>query len=767
MSSILGDRIELKLLISFALSTIIQTFSLFYTWEFVSKNDVSVPFFVSIMCMGGGVLFSFISKSWKIQQQLSTNQILHVLSNGGLLASSFMCLAYGLKYCGPVRTILFHYVHLCIPLVPPVILGVVQLRSRKGRAAVLMLMAFALLLISSESGSVAENGNSSALTGDAQAEDTGDSALEESEKIPSFGAVSEYDFGSTGSFLGCLSLVLSSILFTRQRKRSKEWAKIFGNSERFYGLSLLAGGLGALILTALMHVVTSESTVTFWPSGGVFHYTMAIVCWLSCGHMADGFGTKLSKIFSVSFLNKCHFWTCTLSAIFFALAWDARLLSFFTIVSGVLLFLGLRISRKQERSLIPTYVGKDRRSSGQVSWLQGHWRVFLKHLREDRNSRRIMMFLSINFTFMFVEFLYGFLTNSLGLISDACHMLFDCIALAIGLYSSYIANFKVDRYHTYGYGRIKVLSGFINAVFLVFIGFSVFVESFERLMNPPTIDSHSLLFVSVLGFLVNLVGISFFHQEHAGSHGSGHGHSHGGHGHSHDPNIQGIFLHILADTLGSVGVIVSSLLIHFFGWVMADAFCSMFIAALILVTVKPLLSESLTILLQQTPPSHSQAIRNELDSVVAMKGILGYREAHFWEFVPGRIIGTLHLQVSEDADQQAILKVVSARFAQHLGTTNLTVQLEKETFLQNMDPSVRMQFRMHSGHSAPLATGMAIESIDDHSHSNDKSHGHSHSHSHGHGHTESHGMERPSSPDTRITNPESHVALDELTTGRR
>lgn len=106
-------------------------------------------------------------------------------------------------------------------------------------------------------------------------------------------------------------------------------------------------------------------------------------------------------------------------------------------------------------------VGKSRNKQAFIiskSALRRVWR----HIMESRDSRRIFTFLVINTIFMFVEFLYGFLTNSLGLISDACHMLFDCVALAIGLYASYISKVPANDRFTFGYGRAKTVSGFIS-----------------------------------------------------------------------------------------------------------------------------------------------------------------------------------------------------------------------------------------------------------------------------------------------------------------
>lgn len=206
--------------------------------------------------------------------------------------------------------------------------------------------------------------------------------------------------------------------------------------------------------------------------------------------------------------------------------------------------------------------------------------------------------------FTFVELLYGAWTNSLGLISDGFHMLFDCTALVVGLYAALMARWKPTRVFSYGYSRVEVLSGFVNGLFLVVVAFFVFYEAIGRLMEPPEINTNRLLIVSIAGFAVNMIGIFSFSHAHAHAHGGGgscamsqpsaakeqhhghshdshdHSHSHGGghehdHGHSHsltnNANMKGnehvrvdsfhqlftfagVFLHVLADTLGSVSI---------------------------------------------------------------------------------------------------------------------------------------------------------------------------------------------------------------------
>merc|ERR1712021_246339 len=154
-------------------------------------------------------------------------------------------------------------------------------------------------------------------------------------------------------------------------------------------------------------------------------------------------------------------------------------------------------------------------------------------------------------------------------------MFFDCTGLLAGLVASVITKWRANDKYSYGYVRAEVLAGFINGLFLIFISFFIFSEAVERLVEPPEVKHERLLPVSIAGFLVNIVGIVVF------QHG-GHGHSHGG---SNEQIFKGVYLHILADTLGSVGVIVSALLMQYFGWMIADPICYMIIAILIFISV--------------------------------------------------------------------------------------------------------------------------------------------------------------------------------------
>jgi zinc transporter 5/7 len=257
-------------------------------------------------------------------------------------------------------------------------------------------------------------------------------------------------------------------------------------------------------------------------------------------------------------------------------------------------------------------------------------------LSKKKNLKLLTYFLIINLLFMFVEVIYGLLSNSLGLLTDGAHMLLDCTAVVIGLYSSYLSEFKSNNNYNYGYLRSEILGTFINSVFLFFIAVYIVFESIERFIEPKEIDSENLILVSFLGLVVNIIGLVFAHDHGDNDHDHGHDQSHHhSHEHCHDEkhhhnesseeneklkeekhehehsqekenketqshhhhehkneNIYAIYIHILADTLGSVAVLISSFLVKYYKLYISDPICSLFISAMIIFSTIPVLKNA-------------------------------------------------------------------------------------------------------------------------------------------------------------------------------
>jgi zinc transporter 5/7 len=172
---------------------------------------------------------------------------------------------------------------------------------------------------------------------------------------------------------------------------------------------------------------------------------------------------------------------------------------------------------------------------------------------------------------------------------------------------------------------------------------------------------------------------------------AGHGHSHGGggggHGHSHDHGhghggsnaqiMKGVFLHILADTLGSVGVIVSAILMWAFDWMIADPICSIFIALLIALSVWGLIQDSVQVLMQRTPLDLDDRLPEACNKVLQLEGVVGVQETHFWTLCSNYYVGGIKLEVSANADQKYIVSHAQMIF-RGVGVTQVFVQLDYE-----------------------------------------------------------------------------------------
>ncbi|KAG9312898.1 cation efflux protein [Chiua virens] len=459
-------------------------------------------------------------------------------------------------------------------------------------------------------------------------------------------------------------------------------------------------------------------------------------------------------------------------------------------------------------------------------------RFYLNSILSDNESRKIFYFLALNLCYMLIQMLYGVWTNSLGLISDAIHMAFDCLAIGVGLLASVMAKWPPNERFTYGYGRIETLSGFANGIFLILISIFIVFEAVQRLIDPPEMSTSQLLLISSLGLGVNLFGMfamggHHHHHHHGHDHGCGHehGHNHGhqhkhshtihshpdghgssllhhdhashdvcqnsnshtldsddhrthdvvrhslapsqdppshshhhheskpshshshvhnhsnrsefhsspaetqhspvsstirerkphsrgpslqvtlendqatpiptvqvpfpssspvdspispnypstlkhdhhpvhhhhddGHGHTlhshydhegHSHNMRGVFLHVMADTLGSVGVIVSTLLIQYYGWTGFDPIASLFIAVLIVASVVPLVMDTGRVLSLDLGEKES-GVEMALKELEHVEGVVSYSSPRFWPKDSSSVIGSIHLQLSHTLSQ--------------------------------------------------------------------------------------------------------------------
>lgn len=327
-------------------------------------------------------------------------------------------------------------------------------------------------------------------------------------------------------------------------------------------------------------------------------------------------------------------------------------------------------------------------------------------MRFGNAQNRLSVMLLLTTIFFIVEIVVGYLTNSMALIADSFHMFSDAIALVIAFISVRMSPKKWSK-NTFGWARAEILGALVNAVFLCALCFSILIESIKRFMKPDLIhEPHLILLVGGLGLLINLIGLLLFkdggghfhHHHHVPAHHHHHQHQlpieenylvcqgdsiknindvEVKHPTSSQMNMRGVFLHVMADALGSVIVMISALVVIYTDWsirLYIDPILSVLMVCLILRSTWPLLTESAMILLQ-TVPTHIQvdSLRKRLTQEI--QGVLAVHEFHVWQLAGDRIIASAHIRCHNLQDYMRIAEKVK-EFFHNEGIHSTTIQPE-------------------------------------------------------------------------------------------
>ena len=259
---------------------------------------------------------------------------------------------------------------------------------------------------------------------------------------------------------------------------------------------------------------------------------------------------------------------------------------------------------------------------------------------------------------MVVEAFGGVWSGSLALLADAGHMLVDAMALLLAFMGAWLATRPADARRSYGYGRMEVLAGFVNAMTQLLLVVWIIYEALTRLLHPHAILSGTMLVIATIGLLVNMLVLRLLR------------------GHAHDDvNMAGAALHVLGDLLGSVAAIAAALAIRGFGWLWADPVLSMLVALLILNSAWRLLRRSTHILLEGVPDGMDSG---EVEQVLrgADPCILGIHHLHVWQLASGSRMATLHVELHEDADAGRAMQLVHQILRERFAIQHVTVQVD-------------------------------------------------------------------------------------------
>ena len=267
--------------------------------------------------------------------------------------------------------------------------------------------------------------------------------------------------------------------------------------------------------------------------------------------------------------------------------------------------------------------------------------------------------------FFLVEAVTGWLTNSLALLSDAGHMLTDVIGLGMALAAIQLANRferngNAETSHTFGLYRLEILAAFVNALLLFAVAIWVLIEAAGRLRSEPDVLDGPMLVVAVVGLLANLVAFWLLRE---GAHES--------------INLEGAYLEVLADTVGSVGVIIAALMMRFLGWGWADPLIAALIGLWILPRTWRLGRNAVRILLQAAPQHVDlERLRSDLS---ALDGVLDVHDLHVWTLTSEMEAASAHLMTVDGCDPHSVLDQARNLLAETYGIDHATLQVEPES----------------------------------------------------------------------------------------
>jgi cobalt-zinc-cadmium efflux system protein len=284
------------------------------------------------------------------------------------------------------------------------------------------------------------------------------------------------------------------------------------------------------------------------------------------------------------------------------------------------------------------------------------------HHHHARGLTGNVLIASVALTLVFVagEAVAGWLSGSLALLSDAVHNFTDAFGLVLAATAFYLEARPGDSVKTFGYQRSGVLAAFINALTLV--GFSVFLiwESYRRLLAPEPIQDGVMLWVAVIGLVVNLV-IAW---------GLGAG------AHSRDLNIRATFLHQIGDAASCVAIIVGAITIHYTGWVVVDPILSIGMSVFIIWTAWDIFRDSLNILLEGLPKGLNLA--EVADALRHAQGVDEVHDLHIWNLGSEERALSCHLVIEDmpPSESETILKAVNRLLGERFNIHHTTIQFE-------------------------------------------------------------------------------------------
>ena len=293
-------------------------------------------------------------------------------------------------------------------------------------------------------------------------------------------------------------------------------------------------------------------------------------------------------------------------------------------------------------------------------------------LHRARNRRLLAAVLGLTAGYAVVEVVGGLATGSLSLLADAAHMFGDTATIGLALFASWLAGRPATVRRSFGYQRAEILAALANGVALVAISIWIFIEAADRLSDPPEILGGWVLAVAAVGLAVNLLAALLLARA------SG-----------ENLNMLAAYRHVLADLASSLGVIASALVVLTTGWRYADPLVGILIGVLVLASSWTILRDSVSILLESTPPGiDAEQVGRRM---AGMEGVVEVHDLHIWTITSGFPALSAHVLVRAGDDCHDRRRQLQAMLAEEFGLAHSTLQVEHVSEARVQITSLRRQ----------------------------------------------------------------------------
>ena len=283
-----------------------------------------------------------------------------------------------------------------------------------------------------------------------------------------------------------------------------------------------------------------------------------------------------------------------------------------------------------------------------------------EHHNGNMSDTKFAVVTALNAIITIVEFVGGIVSGSLGLISDAFHNMEDTLSIVLSFVAHLIGKKDNNERQTFGYQRAEILAAFVNSAILIAITIVLIIEGIQRLGHPQKIDGGIMLIVSIVGLAANLFSMLLMEAD-----------SH------HNLNIKATFLHMAADTLSSVGVIIAALLIKFFNWMWADPVLTLITAAWIMKESYGVIKQTVSILMEAAGPNID--LPQVQQTLMQIPDIVNVHHVHLWRIDEHLVAFDAHINVrsNETIEQlEELYQRIEQLLKEKYGINHVTLQAE-------------------------------------------------------------------------------------------